>query len=169
MNSWARAWHSGLAHPERLFLVCLAACLATPAQADFIGRVAGVLEGDLLDVRLGNQVRRIRLAEIDAPELGQNFGALSRQHLLNLTRRETVEIHEVGMDLRGYTVARALLDGQDLGQLQIAAGLAWRAERSTDPAYLQSESEAKQARRGLWRDLNPVPPWKWKARRAGPR
>jgi len=158
-----------LARPERFLVFCLAAWFTAPAQADFTGRVAGVVEGDLLDVHQGSQVRRIRLAEIDAPELGQNYGALSRQHLLNLTRRKAVHIQEVGMDLRGYTLARASLDGLDLGQAQIAAGLAWRSEQSTDADYLQSEFEAKKAHRGLWRDLNPVPPWKWKARRSGTR
>ena len=31
---------------------------------------------------------------------------------------------------------------------------------------LALEAEAKAARRGLWRDLKPVPPWLWRERQA---
>jgi endonuclease YncB( thermonuclease family) len=150
-----------LAPFERLILLCLALLAAVPAQADISGRVVNVLEGDLLDVRQGSRVVRIRLADIDAPEPSQRFGADARRQLLALTKNKTARVQEQGMDLRGYTVARVVVNGMDLGLAQIQAGLAWQAERSSIPEYRQAEAEARQARRGLWRDLNPVPPWEW--------
>lgn len=151
--------------PERLLPGCLLALLATvlpaTAQADFTGRVTGVLEGDLLDVGQGSHVVRIRLADIDAPEPGQRYGADARQALQALAGNRTARVQELGMDLRGYTVARVTVNGLDLGLAQLQAGLAWQSERSAVPAYQQAEAEARKKRKGLWRDINPVPPWKW--------
>ena len=33
-----------------------------------------------------------------------------------------------------------------------------------DQAYFAAEGEAKEARRGLWADKNPIPPWEWRHR-----
>lgn len=154
--------------PGRLLanLATLVAVLLTnTAQADFTGRVANVLEGDLLDVGQGSRVVRIRLAGIDAPEPGQRYGADARQALQALARNRTARVEELGMDLRGYTVARVTVNGLDLGLAQIQAGLAWQVEHGATPAYPQAEVQARQARKGLWRDINPVPPWQWADRR----
>lgn len=143
-------------------------CAAGDSLADFSGRVAGVLEGDLLDVGQGSRVMRIRLADIDAPEVGQRFGADARRQLQALARNKTARVQELGMDLRGYTVARVTVNGLDLGLEQIQAGLAWQGPASAVPAYRQAEAQARGEHKGLWRDINPVPPWEWARRRQSP-
>jgi micrococcal nuclease len=46
----------------------------------------------------------------------------------------------------------------------VAEGLAWHFTRYSDDATLAAaEREARAARRGLWRDREPVPPWEWRA------
>lgn len=142
-------------------LALVATVLAGTAQADFTGRVANVLEGGLLDVRQGSRVVRIRLADIDAPAPSQRFGTDAHRQLLALAKNKTARVEELGMDLRGYTVGRVTVNGQDLGLAQIQAGLAWQTEGSTLAEYRQAQAEARQARRGLWRDINPAPPWEW--------
>jgi len=54
----------------------------------------------------------------------------------------------------------------DANAEQVRQGMAWvfeRYARRGSPLYA-IQDEAKAAGRGLWRDLNPVPPWEWRRR-----
>ena len=45
----------------------------------------------------------------------------------------------------------------------VRQGMAWVYRKYTDDERLYVlESEAKQAKRGLWLDENPIPPWEWR-------
>lgn len=79
---------------------------------------------------------------------------------------KTVTVEWVKRDRYGRVLGRVLLDGQDINLAQLKAGLAWyyRAyESDIEPArrkpYADAEAEAKAAKRGLWTDPNPQPPW----------
>lgn len=140
----------------------------SPAQADFSGRVAAVLAGDLLDIRHGRRIVRIRLAGIDAPETDQRFGGEARQQLAAMAGNRQAQVLERGMDNHGYTMARVVVNGVDLGLAQVEAGMAWHFDSSLPLLtqrltrhYREAEAEARKTRRGLWRDLNPLPPWEW--------
>ena len=56
--------------------------------------------------------------------------------------------------------------GQNLGHEMLMMGLAWwHVEQAPNDEALKSwAAEAKSAKRGLWRQPNPVPPWEWKWR-----
>ena len=58
------------------------------------------------------------------------------------------------------------MDGVDANLVQVQRGMAWhykayeREQSVTDrKVYADAENEAKVARRGLWADSEPVPPW----------
>ncbi|MFX5839986.1 hypothetical protein ABTE60_21985, partial [Acinetobacter baumannii] len=61
--------------------------IAPAAQAaDFQGKVVGVMDGDTVSVLTGDKTPiRVRLANIDAPEKGQAFGARAKQALSSMT------------------------------------------------------------------------------------
>ena len=67
----------------RLWLVAAFCSLVGIAQADTLsGRVVAVHDGDTITVLDANRTQhKIRLAGIDAPELGQAFGNPSKQNL----------------------------------------------------------------------------------------
>src|SRR5262245_65632937 len=46
----------------------------------------------------------------------------------------------------------------------VKAGMAWwyRPYAPNDPTLAQLEAEARTAKRGLWADAQPVPPWQWR-------
>ncbi|MFH3579159.1 thermonuclease family protein, partial [Acinetobacter baumannii] len=69
------------------------------ANADFVARVIGVTDGDTITVldRSNNQIK-VRLADIDAPEKSQPFGAKAKQALSDLTFNRNVYIQEKGYD-----------------------------------------------------------------------
>ena len=73
-------------------------------------------------------------------------------------------------------MAVVTVDGADVGVEQLRRGLAWVYTRYLDELpydarrlYLQTEREARDARRGLWSDPDPVPPWDWRKMRRAPR
>ena len=82
-------------------------------------------------------------------------------------RNVVVEWHKRGRYSR--LVGQVFADSHDVGLVQIERGMAWhykayeREQRRGDAqAYAQVEVEAKTARRGLWADPKPMPPWEWR-------
>jgi endonuclease YncB( thermonuclease family) len=57
-----------------------------------------------------------------------------------------------------------LPDGRSLNHELVGAGLAWWYRRYApgDLDLERLESEAREAKRGLWADAEPVPPWEWR-------
>ena len=131
--------------------------------------VVGISDGDTLTARCGEpgqyQQVKVRVAAIDAPEKAQAFGQRSRQHLAELCFQQQASIKTRSKDRYGRTVADVECRGQDAGQAQVQAGLAWYYARYGKgyEALAGLESEARQARRGLW-SAEAVPPWEWRRR-----
>ncbi len=130
-----------------------------------VWRVVSVHDGDTLRAIDASKVEhKIRLHGIDAPEIGQPFGNVSRDRLTALIKGKAVEVHVEDRDRYGRTVGRLEIDGRDINRQMVADGLAWHYTRYSDDARLAAaEREARAARRGLWRDAAPVAPWDWRA------
>jgi endonuclease YncB( thermonuclease family) len=157
----------------RLWLVVAFCSLVGIAQADTLsGRVVAVHDGDTITVLDANLTQhKIRLAGIDAPELRQAFGSRSKQNLSNLVYNRQVTVIWQKYDRYGRTVGVVLVDGHDVNLEQVLAGMAWwyrQYARDQSPAerrlYETAENDARTAKRGLWADVNPVPPWRWRRR-----
>jgi len=155
----------------RLMLICSLLSAAASVQAGTIdGRIVGVHDGDSLTMLDREQRQhKIRLNGIDAPELGQPFGQAAKLHLsaAAFDRDATAECHKT--DRYGREVCRVFVDGVDIGLAQIRAGLAWFFKRYAGELkadgrrqYAEAEEAARKARRGLWADAEPVPPWEWR-------
>ncbi len=145
--------------------------LAAPALgAEFTGRVVAIADGDTLTLLdSGKTQHRIRIDGIDAPEKGQAFGQRSKQSLSDLafSRNALAECHKV--DRYRRAVCKVIVEGIDVGLEQIRRGMAWhykryQAEQSAEDRrkYSDAEIAARQEKRGLWRDHEPMPPWEWR-------
>jgi endonuclease YncB( thermonuclease family) len=153
-------------------LILLLGLLATPlAAAETVtGRVVGVADGDTITILdTSNQQHRIRINGIDAPEKAQAFGQVSKQNLARLAFGRGAVADCPKRDRYGRQVCLVRVDGIDVGLAQVEAGLAWwyrkyaKEQSPQDRAtYAAIEQEAQEARRGLWRDPDPVPPWEWR-------
>jgi len=54
---------------------------------------------------------------------------------------------------------------RNLNKELLATGLAWHYKKySRDPNLAKLVFEAKAAKRGLWTEPDPVPPWEWRRR-----
>lgn len=144
---------------------------ATRGQAPAIrileGKVVGVADGDTITV-LGadNRQTRIRLQGIDAPESRQAFGQASKQNLSDLIFGRQVVVEYEKTDRYGRTLGKVLTGGHDVNLEQVKAGLAWHYKYYQDEQspndrrlYADAETEARSARRGLWAEPGPIPPW----------
>lgn len=135
------------------------------AQAEILeGRVVGVHDGDTITVLSAErQDWRVRLAEIDAPELHQPWGQRSKQSLSDLVYDHSVRVLWKQQDRYGRIVGRVYVGDIDVSAEQVRRGLAWVYERyATDPSLVPIEAEARADRRGLWVDPAPVPPWEYR-------
>jgi endonuclease YncB( thermonuclease family) len=128
--------------------------------------VIGIADGDTLRARCdapGGMVNiTIRVAEIDAPERRQAFGARSRQHLAELCFGKQATVKQTATDRYRRMVARVECNGTDASTAQVQAGMAWVFDRYvTDRSLYPIQHRARADRRGLWANAEPVPPWEW--------
>lgn len=130
-------------------------------------RVVGVSDGDTITALCqGFERLKVRLAEIDAPEKAQAFGAASKQSLAGICYGTDAEISPMATDRYGRTVARVRCNGIDANAAQVQHGLAWVYDKyASDGALYQLQDEARAARRGLWADDSAIPPWQWRKKR----
>jgi len=75
-----------------------------------------------------------------------------------------VTVQGYRLDRYGRTIGDVLLmDGTNLNRELVTAGLAWRyLKYSQDESLSVLEGEAREAKRGLWIDADPVPPWEFR-------
>jgi micrococcal nuclease len=135
------------------------------SAGSFSGKVVGVSDGDTIRVMHGGQAEVIRLFGIDCPESYQPFGARAKQFTAALAFGRLVNVSVKEKDRYGRQVAQITLpDGRNLERELVRAGLAWWYRHYTnDPALAKLEAEARSARRGLWSDARPVPPWEYRS------
>ena len=135
-----------------------------------LGRAARVYDGDSFALLAADGRRlQIRISGIDAPEKGQPFSERSRRHLTELLAQRELVVAPIKRDVYGRLVANVSVGDRDVGLAQLRAGLAWhfvRYARDQTPqqreAYARAESEAREARIGLWLDSRPLEPWRYR-------
>lgn len=150
----------------RSILLSLLLALPLTCLGDVIvGKVVGISDGDTLTVLdSGNRQYKIRLSAIDAPEKNQPFGVRSKQALSVLCYGKEAKVRPLKEDRYGRTVADVDCGGRNVNEEQIRAGMAW-VYRKYAKGYgdlYRLEDEARLGRRGLWADLEPVPPWEFR-------
>lgn len=140
---------------------------ARRSGAVITGRVVGVSDGDTVTVLdASKRQHRVRLLGIDAPEKDQDFGQASKRNLSDLVFGREVTVEYEKQDRYGRTLGKVMVGGRSANLEQVRAGLAWFYRHyaedvpSGDRQELEvTEGEARRARKGLWVQSNPTPPW----------
>jgi endonuclease YncB( thermonuclease family) len=127
--------------------------------------VVRVVDGDSLIVLLDGRQVRVRLKEIDAPEIKQSFGKRSRQSLADLCDARNARVTWDQKDRNGRLLARVRCSGIDANAAQVSRGMAWVFDRYVkDRSLYPLQERARAQRLGLWgADAQPMPPWQWRA------
>ena len=148
---------------QLLLSIFVAFCTFSASAEVLNGRVEHVVDGDTLDLVVGRTKHRIRLADIDTPEKGQNWGSSSKQALEVAVLYRDVSVHVSDRDRYGRLVGKVWLDGRDINRQLVEQGHAWAYRQYlTDETLLQVEATARDQRRGLWSIAGPVAPWLWR-------
>ena len=146
--------------PLALLVLCLVA-LAAPAAGSAAdgGVVASVTDGDTLRLTDG---RRVRLVQVDTPELGggECYSRAARTQLLALARpgtqvRLTTDPHLDRVDRYGRLLAYVTVGSTNVNVELVRRGAAtvyfYRGERGVHASRLLAAGQAaRSARRGLW-------------------
>jgi micrococcal nuclease len=165
---------------SNLFILAIAllitACQSLPSQTVANAQTCTVVkgsvhDGDTLRVDCDGQQQRIRFACVDAPELKQENGIASRDHLRSLLNRANnqVSINAVDTDRFGRTVAEVYVNGQLVQLQQVKDGMVWangqfKANCSRWNEIDRAFPETRSNRKGIFRAGNPIPPWEWRRR-----
>jgi endonuclease YncB( thermonuclease family) len=127
-------------------------------------RVVGVHDGDTITcLDENNQQQKVRLASIDAPEVGQEYGRASREALAAMVFGKTITVADEGRDQYGRWIGAVTVDGLDVNRQMIATGNAWHyTEFSNDPTLAALQEQARTQKVGLWSQPDPIPPWQFR-------
>jgi len=161
---------------ERFDLLRLRNCLLGAlfafglAQAELLtGTVTSVYDGDTITLHTDSGTKKIRLAGIDAPEIKQLFGVESRDALRQDVFSQSVTVDTTKLDKYGRSVGKVWLEGEDINLKQVSRGLAWvytdyikELSAEDQELYWSAEKAANDDHIGLWQDVQPVAPWKYR-------
>lgn len=141
--------------------------LIAPLIASASCKVVGVSDGDTITVYCAGQPQeKVRLTEIDAPEKGQAYGQRSRESLSEMCFGKQATLDRKGKDSYKRTLARVTCGGVDASAEQVRRGYAWVYDKYvTDRSLYALQNEAREAKRGLWADKSPIPPWEFRKQR----
>jgi endonuclease YncB( thermonuclease family) len=153
--------------------VAFAALFPAPVFAKsftFAGVVVKIHDGDTISVVRRGHAERVRLAGIDCPELRQAFGNRAKNLTSRLASGQMVTVHVQGSDDYGRKLGVVTLpDGRSLNRELVAAGLAWKVKTSKNKQVAKLENDARRAKRGLWADADPTPPWEYRKAKSAKR
>jgi endonuclease YncB( thermonuclease family) len=125
-------------------------------------RCIGVTDGDTLTCldETGRQ-QKLGLAGIDAPEPGQPYGREARESLAEVVFGKRIAVAVSGRDAAGQAIGQVSVDGRDVSAWLVAEGAAW-ADPTTGSSLMPEQQQAQQARKGLWSEETPQPPWEFR-------
>ena len=132
------------------------------------GEVVGITDGDTITVLNSKTLKdvKIRLYGIDCPEGGQAFSKRAKQFTSKMVFGKVVEVGAITVDHYGKTVSLVYVEGKGVCDELIRAGLAWvyylYCNLPICAEWKNLEAEAKEAKRGLWSEHNPIPPWEFR-------
>jgi len=127
------------------------------------GKVVSITDGDTIGVLVDSKTVKVRLQGVDCPERGQPFGTVARKLASSLCFGKQAEVHVSGTDRYGRTLGDVVVDGKNVSHELLAAGLAWHYKQYSDDMRLAAlETEAREAKRGLWADSDAIAPWEWR-------
>ncbi|MBM0637358.1 thermonuclease family protein [Campylobacter sp. VicNov18] len=130
-------------------------------NSSFEGKVIRVIDGDTIELSYGDKITRVRFFGIDAPELKQSFGPQSKEALSKILKGKQVQVIYKNKDVYGRIVAIVKLNDLDVNRFLVSKGYAW-ADIYYNEVYIKEQEYARKNRLGLWKESNPIEPYKWR-------
>jgi endonuclease YncB( thermonuclease family) len=148
-----------------LSIVMFLTVSVTIAQSVLTGKVIAIKDGDTVVVidSLNTQTT-LRLAEVDCPEKNQPFGTKAKQFTSDQVYLKIVKYTITDTDRYGRSIAMIYYDDDKyLSAEIIRSGMGWHYKKYSKSIELaELEIIAKNEKRGLWIDKNPISPSDWR-------
>lgn len=171
---------------KKIFLILNFVLALNIYCAEIIGEAVKIIDGDTFilkeetvtiiptgneNVKFVQQGKfKIRLADIDAPELKQQFGEQAKTHLQMLISSARIKVIFHQIDMYGRIVGTIYLtdkiigidvsDNESINERMVRDGYAWWfSDYSKKYWFSKLETEAKISKRGIWSEENNIPPW----------
>ena len=154
-----------------IVFVLISSLVYSYVQADTVtGNIVRIIDGDTVVVLDSNKVQyKIRLMGIDAPEKKQAYGKKSKDNLSDLVAGKFVVVEYDKLDRYQRIIGKIQLSGEDINLEQISSGMAWHYKKYQGEQsqvdrikYSEAEVDARNTKRGLWHDSEPIPPWDYR-------
>ena len=147
-----------------IYLFALATVLtASSSSADIPLENIRVIDGDTIRAEVEGKERKIRLDDIDAPEMNQPFGVQSRNFLIRLLDKKDITVVFQGKGSYGRPLGQIYANDKNVNVLMIKSGFAWVYDRYVkDSSLYKYQDQAKAENLGLWQAENPIAPWMWR-------
>ena len=122
-----------------------------------------VIDGDTIRAEAKGKEIKIRLVEIDAPEMNQPFGAQSKNFLNRLLYEKDVTLIAQGEDRYGRILGNLFSNELNVNMLMVKFGFAWvYDEYAKNSSLYKYQNQAQAENLGLWRAKDPIAPWVWR-------
>ena len=122
-----------------------------------------VVDGDTIRAEAKGKEIKIRLVEIDAPEMNQPFRAQSKNFLNRLLYEKDVTLIAQGKDRYGRVLGNIFSNELNGNMLMVKFGFAWvYDEYAKNSSLYKYQDQAKAENLGLWRAKDPIAPWVWR-------
>jgi len=139
--------------------------VATALHADEIrGKVVSIADGDTITVLDSAKVQhKVRLQGIDAPEKKQAFGTKSKEELSEKVGERDVVVTWTEKDRYDRLLGEVMIGNRHINLEMVQDGMAWHYKQySKSKELADAEEKARQAKKGLWADKDPIPPWEFR-------
>lgn len=147
-----------------VFILLPAMCW--PSANYFQGIVRYVTDGDTIKVFDGEKVINVRLYGIDSPEKTQKYGRQATHFTSIMALGEMATVHVVDIDKYGRAVGIVTIGSSSLNESILKAGYAWvypaYCKKSLCDKWKQYETQAKEAKIGIWIDSDVKAPWEYR-------
>lgn len=143
-----------------VLLLCGLMCRAT----EISGKVLWLYDGDSFKLETTeHKIVQIRLYGIDAPEKGQPGGMIALKAMIKLLKSKNVRVVVVDIDKYHRIVGKVYLAKLYVNLWALYNGYAWHFKFfSHDKDLSKAETEARQAKRGIWNLSGNIPPWRYR-------
>jgi len=134
----------------------------------FEGVVVRIIDGDTVAFQGDGREVIVRLWGVDAPEMAQTYGVMSKGILGDLCIGETVHVDVVDVDRYRRRVCRVKLgDGRDVGEEMVKVGAAWWSQQYAprEERLKLLEARARASKLGLWNHPPCIDPADFRRRR----
>lgn len=152
---------------KNLTILLLALLVSGGLSSEYLEnlKIKRVVDGDTVHVFSKGKVLKVRLVEIDTPEMDQPHGQEAKEYLESLLGDGYVDLDISGTDIYKRKLGRLYWKQQDINRLMVKSGHAWVYDQYvTDNTFYEDQNYAKNKKLGLWKNNDPIQPWQWRRR-----